>query len=187
MGDLVAVDRVGAAVAGHAAKQRFHLRGRRLGPYGLAAVARDGEHQHASIGAVVDVADRVRSQKFGLCPRGNFLAHSRDQLPGAEKMLASLVVCHAASFSAARRWRKARLEALDHRDERLRNSKAWQRNDALQAIVARLIAPTSEHKRSADGAANHLRAACTAVKRRPLSCAAHARLLCWPLASPCSA
>src|SRR6266542_2165268 len=51
MGDLVTVDRVGAAVAGHAAKQGFHLRGCRLRPCGLAAVARHGEDQHASVGA----------------------------------------------------------------------------------------------------------------------------------------
>src|SRR5262245_63056038 len=35
MGDLVAVDGVGAAVAGHAAKQRFHLCGGAFAPAGL--------------------------------------------------------------------------------------------------------------------------------------------------------
>src|SRR5215813_4404279 len=50
MGDLVAVDGVGAAVAGHAAKQRFHFRGGRLRSGGLAAATSHGEHEHAAIG-----------------------------------------------------------------------------------------------------------------------------------------
>src|SRR5215471_11605939 len=68
MGDLIAVDAVGAAIAGHAAKQRFHLCRRRLRSPGLAAAAPHGEHQHAPVGAVVDVADRVGPKKLGLVP-----------------------------------------------------------------------------------------------------------------------
>src|ERR1700730_13227790 len=103
MGDLVAVDAVGPAIAGHAAKQRFDLRGGRLRPRGLVAAARPGEHQHAPVGAVVDVADRIGTQKLGLGAGGNFLAYRRDELPGAEEMLARGIIGHVASFNASPR------------------------------------------------------------------------------------
>jgi hypothetical protein len=108
MGDLVAVDGVGAAIAGHAAKQRFDLRGGRLRSGGLAAAAPHGEHEHAPVGAVVDVADRTGPQKLGLGARGNFLAHRRDELPGADEMLAGGIIGHAASFNASPRRSKVR-------------------------------------------------------------------------------
>ena len=92
MGDLVAVDGVGAAIAGHAAKQRFDLRGGRLRSGGLAAAAPHGEHEHAPVGAVVDVADGIGPQKLGLGAGGNFLAHRRDELPGADEMLAGGII-----------------------------------------------------------------------------------------------
>src|SRR5262245_35373513 len=109
MGDLVAVDGIGAAVAGHAAKQRFHLRRRRLRAGGLAAAAPHGEHEHAPVGAVVDVADRVGPQKLGLGAGGNFLAHRRNELPGADEMLAGGIVGHVASFNASPRRSKVPL------------------------------------------------------------------------------
>src|SRR6478609_381157 len=53
--DLVAVDRVGAAIAGHAAEQGFRLRRRRVGSRRLAAAVPDIEHHHAAVGRVIDV------------------------------------------------------------------------------------------------------------------------------------
>ena len=75
------------------------------------AAAPHGEHQHAPVGAIVDVADRVGPQKLGLGAGGNFLAHRRDELPGADEMLAGGIVGHVASFNASPRRSKVRHDA----------------------------------------------------------------------------
>src|SRR5262249_35260439 len=53
--------------------------------------------------------DRVGPQKLGLGAGGNFLAHRRDELPGADEMLAGGIVGHAARFNASPRRSKGRL------------------------------------------------------------------------------
>src|SRR5712691_7758948 len=112
VGDLVAVDRVGAAVAGHAAKERLRLRRGRLRSRGLAAAAADVEHQHAPVGRIVDVAGRVGPEEVGFDAGGKLLAYCRYELPGADEVLAGGVIGHGRSFSPSRRGGKVRLPAL---------------------------------------------------------------------------
>ena len=141
--DLVALDGVGAAVAGHAAKQRFRLGRGRVGARRLAAAGGDIEHHHAAVGRVIDVTGGIGAEKIGLGAGGNFLPHGRDKLPGPDQALARIVIFHLRSFNGSGR----------------RGGKLRAARDALAGVQgerAAAVFPVRTHGRAADGAIDQL-------------------------------
>jgi len=92
MGDDVARNREGAAIAHHAAEQRLGFACRRPAARWCLAVGAGDQGNHAAIRAVGQVAARGLAELRAGRAGGDFLAQRGNKRPGAEQLLASLVV-----------------------------------------------------------------------------------------------